>query len=104
MSAVCEAFGCPPSVAEEQDLTTVQAVLDYRMARAARDTFNQPDRARAFEALQANPELLRMLSMMHRAQSGLPLEGSDMEDEGLAVAGAHRTGSRDEEDEDGDAR
>lgn len=69
------------------------AVLDYRTAVAARDAFNAKDQKRAFEVLAENPQLLKMLAMMHRAQKGLSLNvpESGARQEGMQVAEAHRT-------------
>lgn len=68
------------------------AVLDYRTAVAARDAFNAKDRNRAFEVLSENPQLLEMLSKMHRAQVGLPLAVPEKraQKEGMEIATAHR--------------
>lgn len=68
------------------------AILDYRAAVAARDAFNAKDKKRAFETLSENPQLLEMLSKMHRAQIGLPLNVPDKQarQEGTRVAEAHR--------------
>lgn len=68
------------------------AILDYRTAIAARDAFNAKDRKRAFEMLSENPQLLEMLSKMHRAQMGQPLTVPDRRarQEGMEIATAHR--------------
>ena len=68
------------------------AVLDYRTAVAARDAFNAKNRKYAFEVLSENPQLLEMLSKMHRAQMGLPLTVPDKraQKEGMEIATAHR--------------
>lgn len=68
------------------------AILDYRTAVAAKDTFEAKDRKRAFDMLNENPRLLEMLSKMHRAQMGLPLTVPDRRarQEGMEIAEAHR--------------
>lgn len=38
---VCEAFNCPPDVAKRQDWADVRAILDYRIAAAAKDQHNR---------------------------------------------------------------
>lgn len=85
------AFGCTPDVAVQLDWPLVSRVLEYRTAVAARDAFNDKDRGRGFERLQSDPAYLRILSMMHRAQVGLPLHGGDHEADGMEVALQHRT-------------
>ena len=100
MSEVCAAFGCTPSVAEQEDLELVRQVLDYRTAVAAKEIFNGRDRSRAFEALRKQPRLLEVLGMMYRAQAGLPLHGVAAERlraEGATVAGVHRDAPEDTE-------
>jgi len=68
------------------------AVLDYRTAVAARDAFNAKDRQQAFNTLSENPQLLEMLSKMHRAQMGAPLTVPEKraQKEGMEIATAHR--------------
>jgi len=79
------------------------AVLDYRTALAARDAFKAKDKKQAFEMLSDNPQLLEMLSKMHRAQLGLPLtipEGRARQ-EGMEIAEAYRPTEGEEEKEEG---
>ena len=88
MSVVCEEFGCTPDIAVRQNLVLVRRILDYRAATMARDKFNEKDKGAAFDFLQAHPRLLEVLSLMSRAQQGLPLHGGS-EREGATVAQAH---------------
>lgn len=74
------------------------AILDYRTAIAARDAFNNKDRKAGFELLKDNPTMLEMLSKMHRAQAGLPLNVPRAQAEGMEIAEANRT-AEDEEEE-----
>jgi hypothetical protein len=90
LSVVCESFGCTPAEAEAQDWPTVQAILDYRAALAAREAFNHADKRAGFEYLRAHPNLIEILALMSRAQQGRPLSGAT-EREGLAVAQHYRT-------------
>lgn len=101
MSAVCELFGCPPSVAVEQDWGLVEAIADYRAARAARDAMNDPDRKRGFATLRDSPGLLRALAYMARAQQGKPLDAPQRElaQEGIDVAAVHRDAPEVEEED-----
>ncbi len=92
LSAVCEAFGCPPDVAARQDPALVRAVLDYRNAHTARDLYDAPDKARAFATLARNPELSLLLARMRRAQEGADLSLAS-EAEGMAVAAEYRDAS-----------
>lgn len=96
----CEAFSCTPAEARKQDFALVTGVLDYRTAIAARDAFKMKDRKQAFEVLSENPHLLEMLSKMHRAQSGLPLEvsGERAKQEGMIVARGQRPEEEAEEE------
>jgi hypothetical protein len=93
VSVICEAFGCTPAEALRQDWHLVEAVLDYRAARAAIDVMNGPEASRSFETLKRNPRLVEVLSMMARAQRGLPLQArsEDHEATGLDVASQYRT-------------
>ncbi len=70
----------------------MNSILDYRAAIQAKDTFNKPDKRRAFEDLKDHPYLLRILTQMQRAQSGdsLLVSRKDAEAEGMAVADANR--------------
>jgi len=78
----------------------MMAILDYRTAVAARDAFNAKDRKAGFEMLRDNPSMLEMLSKMHRAQAGLPLNVPDprAHKEGMEIAEAHRTTEEEEEE------
>lgn len=38
---MCEAFGCPPDVALQQDWQMVKAILEYRVAESAKAQHNQ---------------------------------------------------------------
>ena len=38
---MCESFGCTPDVARQQDWRDVRAILDYRLAAAAKAQHNQ---------------------------------------------------------------
>lgn len=77
------------------------AVLDYRRATTARDAFEMKDRKRAFEVLSENPQLLEMLSKMHRAQMGLLLTVPEKraQQEGMDIAQVHRGTENEEETE-----
>lgn len=99
---VCEAFGCTPLEAKEQDWHEVQAILDYRAAERARDLFNSPNKSQAFDELKANPYLTELLSRMHRAQVGAAPQGDaeEAQREGLQIAAALR--SDDDDGADGD--
>lgn len=70
----------------------MQAVLDYRAAQTAVDTFNLPDKTQAFSILQRNPHLLRVLAWMRRAQDGRPLDSQQavLLAEGAQVAAQYR--------------
>lgn len=95
---MCEAFGCTPDVAAAQDMTLVMAVLNYRAAVQARDVFNGPDKAKAFDQLKRQPHLMEVLAKMQRAQEGRPLSGGSLAEEGMAVADAHRVPPEEDED------
>ena len=99
MSVICEAFHCTPSQAIKEDYPLVMAVLDYRTAIAARDAFNSKDRQAGFELLSENPQLPAMLSKLHRAQVGLPLEVPEKraQQEGMRIAEAHRPEDEEED-------
>ncbi len=83
-------------MALRQDVTLVTAILDYRTAQRAKELFNSPDKKAAFEQLSANPRLLEMLAMMSRAQRGQPLEGPQLDREGMVVASQYRSEDGDE--------
>lgn len=89
LSVICESFGCTPSQALAEDWDTVHRVLEYRAAAAAVETFTQRDRAGAVARLQQHPGLLEMLARMQRAQTGRPLHGGDLRQEGAGVFDAH---------------
>lgn len=63
---MCEAFGCTPSEAMQQDWALVRRILDYRNARTAVDVFNQG--RKGVETMQRYPVLAQILVEMHRAQ------------------------------------
>mgnify|MGYP001616194586 CR=1 FL=1 len=65
---MCVAFGCTPDVALRQDWALVQAILDYRTAKAAIDLFNGGKEGA--EELLKQPHLGAILVAMHRAQVG----------------------------------
>lgn len=98
MSDVCELFGCTPDIAIRQDLSLVEAIADYRAARAARDAMNHQDRKRGFEILRDNPGLMRVMAYMARAQQGKPLDAPALEQEGMGVAEANRAVPEDDDD------
>ena len=75
---VCEAFGCPPDVAERQDWALVTAVLEYRAAKAAIDLFNAGSRGVA--ELQKQPGLVALLLEINRAQGAPTTEAALMAD------------------------
>lgn len=68
VSEICEAFGCPPDVAERQDPRLVRAVIDYRNAKQAIAWFNDGERGQ--EQLAKYPELGTLLLELVRAQGG----------------------------------
>lgn len=63
---MCVAFGCTPDVALRQDWALVQAILDYRTAKAAIDLFNGGKEGA--EELLKHPEMGAILVDMYRAQ------------------------------------
>lgn len=63
---VCQAFNCPPDVAERQELPLVVGVLDARAAREALRLFNDGKRGAA--ELGKRPDLQRLLLDLVRAQ------------------------------------
>ena len=95
MSAVCEAFGCPPSVALQQDWALVQAVFDYRNAGYAVDLLDQG--ASGFDKLAQSPYLTELMLGMLRAQTGDP--SLSIED-ALGVASARAEEADKEKDDD----
>lgn len=99
MSVVCEEFGCTPDIAMRQDLVVVRRILDYRAAMMAKEKFNDKDKGAAFDFFHAHPRLLEVLTLMSRAQRGLPLHVGDAAKEGASIAQAH-IGEIDEEIED----
>lgn len=54
---VCEAFGCTPSQALHEDPTLVFAVLDYRLALAAKDQHK-------VDATKMTPGMAHMLASL----------------------------------------
>ena len=78
----------------------VIAILDYRAAVQAKEIFNGPDKAKAFEQLKQHPRLLEVLAKMRRAQDGRPLAGPRLSEEGAAIAKQYRDV---EEEGEGDA-
>lgn len=68
MSAICQVFDCPPSVALEQDHMMVKRVLEWRMATRAIELFNAGEDGK--RELASNPGLLRVLNLMRDAQAG----------------------------------
>lgn len=83
LSEICEAFGCTPDVAADQDYEEVMAILDYRNARTALTLFRMKDRKAAFERLAAEPELSKLIGRMQRAQ----LDQGPADDDTLAAEG-----------------
>lgn len=69
-------FGCTPDVAERQDWTLVQQIIDYRNARTAIDLFNRG--REGAEQLAEHPSLMELLREMWRAQSGKPIGQEEM--------------------------
>lgn len=63
---VCQAFGCPPDVAERQDWPTVIGILEARAAKEALRLFNGGKRGLA--ELGKRPDLQRLMLAMVRAQ------------------------------------
>jgi len=82
ISEICASFGCPPDVAEQQDLSLVQRIFEYRNAQAARDLINQG--RKGFEQVTKQPHLVQLLLEMHRAQTGVEHLTSDQMLAGLA--------------------
>ena len=68
----------------------VEAIADYRAARAAKGAMNHPDRKQGFDTLRDNPGLMRSLAFMARAQQGKPLDGGNLDREGMDIAALHR--------------
>lgn len=66
ISIVCEAFGCTPKEAEEQDWALVQAILDYRAVQVPLDLMKQGDTGA--KVLASQPSLLQPLEQIRRAQ------------------------------------
>ena len=63
---ICEAFGCTPAEALQQDWRLVEAVLDYRAAGQAAELLANEGGA---ELLAQQPALQRLLLDMRRAQN-----------------------------------
>lgn len=63
---ICEAFGCTPAEALQQDWPLVEAVLDYRAAERAAALLASEGGA---EQLAQQPALQRLLLDMRRAQN-----------------------------------
>lgn len=76
VSEVCTTFGCVPSVAVQEDVALVRAVIDYRNAQAARDWLNEGEKG--FEELAKHPQVLSLLLDMTRAQQGQDLTMAQM--------------------------
>jgi hypothetical protein len=87
-------------VALAQDAELTSAILEYRAARSALELINSPDKTRAFRLLSENEGVLRLLARMHRAQSGLPLDGGTAA-EGMSVALDARDPDADEDTDEG---
>ena len=66
VSVICEALGCTPAEALQQDWPLVEAVLDYRAAERAAALLASEDGA---ELLAKQPALQRLLLDMRRAQN-----------------------------------
>lgn len=63
---ICEAFGCTPAEALQQDWPLVEAVLDYRAAAQAAELLASEGGA---EVLAKQPALQRLLLDMRQAQN-----------------------------------
>jgi hypothetical protein len=81
VSVVCEAFGIAPLEAERQDWGLVKAILDYRNAKWAVESFNDLEHGQAI--MQRNPHLMELLRDMVRAQLG----SADEEEVDATLAG-----------------
>lgn len=73
---ICEAFGCTPREAEQQDPALVREVLEYRLAKAAIEAFNSG--RRGIQVMQANPAMQELLLELHRAQTGTAMSNGDL--------------------------
>lgn len=63
------------------------------------ELFNRPKKSEAFKELADRPYLMRMLSMMARAQRGEPLHGAtrkEASEEAMQVAELHRNSEDDD--------
>ncbi len=79
ISTICEVFGCTPSEAEQQDLTLVHAIMEYRDAR---EVLRIQDEGSDFEKqwLVEHPGMAASLHSLHEAQKAM------FENEALASA------------------
>jgi len=66
ISIVCEAFGCTPDVAEKQDWSLVQAILDYRNAKVPLELMQQGEAGA--KAMAAHPDVMNPIGELYRAQ------------------------------------
>ena len=77
MSAICDAFRCPPDVAVRQDWTLVRRIMDYRNAGVAVELFNAG--GKAWGQMQKHPELGDLMLEMLSAQTGQAVTEADLE-------------------------
>lgn len=75
----------------------MQAILQYRLAERAVETFRMKDRKAAFARLTEQPALGEMLVRMHRAQSGQPLDGPQAAGEAARLLEEYRQVEDEEE-------
>lgn len=67
---ICEVFGCTPSEAEEQDLSLVHAILEYRqVAEVLRIEQSGTDAEKQYMA--SHPEMAAALERLHQTQKTL---------------------------------
>jgi hypothetical protein len=57
ISIICEAFSCTPDVAMQQNPQMVREVLEYRMAEATVEQFND-------DASKMTPEMVKMMKVL----------------------------------------
>ena len=95
---ICESFNCTPGEAMDQDWALINQILDYRLARTAMDTAEMKDQKQAVAILTAHPEMIRMMGMMRRAQTGRPLHGETLVEEGRAVVAEYAPAEKDGEE------
>lgn len=74
ISEICEAFGCTPDVAEQQDEGAVRAIMDYRALKTAKAQHNQKDTTMSPELI---PLWMEVIKMIPDSQGGSGPEDSD---------------------------